>query len=142
MRGPNPIENTSTRIPRRRASAMWPASWAAMSRPRPTTVTSTEITGRQCRAQVRPHSQQIDPGGPTFQSGDHLREDGMKARTLGFFASVLAALACSHNQEKPAPKGDDSGLSRLNEDQMQPVDDARVEEGRARDALARSRANE
>jgi hypothetical protein len=66
----------------------------------------------------------------------------MKARNLGFFAAVLGALACSHAAEKPTPKVDDSGLSRLNEDQMQPVDDARVEEGRARDALARARANE
>ena len=66
----------------------------------------------------------------------------MKARILGFFASILAATACSHSSEKPTPKVDDSGLSRLNEDQMQPVDDARVEEGRARDALARARANE
>jgi hypothetical protein len=65
----------------------------------------------------------------------------MKARILGFFATVLAAAACSH-AEKPTPKVDDSGLSRLNEDQMQPVDDARVEEGRGRDALARARANE
>jgi len=66
----------------------------------------------------------------------------MKARILGFFASILAATACSHSSEKPTPKVDDSGLSRLNEDQMQPVDDARVEECRARDALARARANE
>jgi len=65
----------------------------------------------------------------------------MKARILGIFASVLAAAACSHSQ-KPVAKVDDSGLSRLNEDQMQPVDDARVEEGRARDAVARARANE
>jgi len=66
----------------------------------------------------------------------------MKARILGFLASVLAAAACSHGSQKPAAKVDDSGLSRLNEDQMQPVDDARVEEGRARDAVARAHANE
>jgi len=65
----------------------------------------------------------------------------MKARIPGFIATVLAATACSH-AEKPTPKVDDSGLVRLNEDQMQPVDDARVEEGRARDGLARARANE
>jgi len=66
----------------------------------------------------------------------------MKARILGCFATVLALAACSHSADKPTPQVDDSGLSRLNEDQMQPVDDARVEEGRARDALARARANE
>jgi hypothetical protein len=65
----------------------------------------------------------------------------MKARIPALLATVLAAAACSH-AEKPTPKVDDSGLSRLNDDQMQPVDDARVEEGRAKDALARARANE
>jgi len=39
-------------------------------------------------------------------------------------------------------KVDDSGLSRLDETQMAPVDDARIEEGRANDAVARSRAAE
>ena len=51
-----------------------------------------------------------------------------------------ALVACS--SQKPVAKVDDSGLARLDESQMQPVDDARVEEGRARDDLARSRANE
>jgi uncharacterized protein (DUF3084 family) len=51
------------------------------------------------------------------------------------------ALACASSQ-KPAPKVDDSGLARLDETQMQPVDDARIELGRAQDALARARANE
>jgi hypothetical protein len=51
------------------------------------------------------------------------------------------ALACA-SSPKPAPKVDDSGLSRLDETQMQPVDDARIELGRAGDALARARANE
>jgi hypothetical protein len=66
----------------------------------------------------------------------------MMSRILALLATVLAATACSHASEKPTPKVDDSGLSRLNDDQMQPVDDARVEEGRAKDALARARANE
>src|SRR4051794_17136624 len=66
----------------------------------------------------------------------------MKARNLALLGTVLAAAACSHAQNTAAPQVDDSGLARLNEDQMQPVDDARVEEGRARDALARARANE
>jgi chromosome segregation ATPase len=65
----------------------------------------------------------------------------MKARILGVLATLAAAAACSHAQ-KPVAAVDDSGLARLNEDQMQPVDDARVEEGRARDALARARASE
>ncbi|MFL5247592.1 MAG: hypothetical protein ACJ79O_15940 [Myxococcales bacterium] len=66
----------------------------------------------------------------------------MKARILALLGTVLAAAACSHAQNTAAPQVDDSGLARLNEDQMQPVDDARVEEGRARDALARAKANE
>src|SRR5438132_1539870 len=56
---------------------------------------------------------------------------------LAIGAALLAA-ACSHAQ-KPLPKVDDSGLARLNEQQMGPVDDARVEEGRANDAVARAR---
>jgi chromosome segregation ATPase len=65
----------------------------------------------------------------------------MKARIWMGLGTALAFLACSH-AEKPIAKVDDSGLARLNEDQMQPVDDARVEEGRARDAVARAKANE
>jgi chromosome segregation ATPase len=60
-----------------------------------------------------------------------------------FFIAVggaLIAAACS--SQKPAAKLDEAGLSRLNESQMEPVDEARVEEGRARDALARARAGE
>jgi len=56
------------------------------------------------------------------------------------FGSALIAVACS--SQKPAARMDESGLSRLNESQMEPVDDARVEEGRAHDAAARTRANE
>ena len=51
------------------------------------------------------------------------------------------ALSCA-SSPKPVQKVDDSGLARLDESQMQPVDDARVEQGRAQDALSRSRANE
>jgi len=54
--------------------------------------------------------------------------------------SALLALACS--SQKPAAKLDDSGLARLNESQMEPVDEARIEEGRAQDAVSRARANE
>ena len=55
-------------------------------------------------------------------------------------AGALLAVGCSQN--RPMTKVDDSGLSRLNESQMQPVDDARIEEGRANDAVAKARANE
>ena len=59
----------------------------------------------------------------------------------GVMAGSLAlAVGCASN--KPVQKVDDSGLSRLNESQMQPVDDARIEEGHAHDALAKARANE
>ena len=61
-------------------------------------------------------------------------------RTVIAVGSALIAAACS--SQKPAAKLDESGLSRLNETQMEPVDEARVEEGRARDALARARAKE
>jgi len=63
----------------------------------------------------------------------------MRRTLIAVCGSVLAA-ACS--SQKPAARVDDSGLARLNEAQMEPVDEARVEEGRARDALARARASE
>src|SRR5712664_1835215 len=40
MRGPNPNEYVSTRMPIRRASTRCPASWAAIKSPRPTTATT------------------------------------------------------------------------------------------------------
>jgi chromosome segregation ATPase len=55
-------------------------------------------------------------------------------------AGVLLALGCA--QKREIVKIDDSGLARLDERQMEPVDDARVEEGRAHDALAKAKANE
>ncbi|HET9753660.1 MAG TPA: hypothetical protein VFP52_11890, partial [Myxococcales bacterium] len=59
---------------------------------------------------------------------------------LLILAGISVAVACaSHKQEA---RLDDSGLARLDEQQMQPVDDARIEQGRAQDALARARANE
>jgi hypothetical protein len=61
-------------------------------------------------------------------------------RILIAVGSGLIVAACS--SQKPAAKLDDSGLARLNETQMEPVDEARVEEGRARDDLARARAKE
>jgi chromosome segregation ATPase len=57
-------------------------------------------------------------------------------------ATAVVSLAVACSSSKPAAKLDESGLARLNEAQMEPVDEARVEEGRARDALARARANE
>jgi hypothetical protein len=53
-------------------------------------------------------------------------------------AAMLFACAQHHTMTKV----DDSGLSRLDEQQMEPVDDARVEEGRAQDAVAKARAAE
>ena len=61
-------------------------------------------------------------------------------RIIIALASGGALFACS--SQKPVAKVDDSGLARLNEAQMEPVDEARVEEGRARDDLARARATE
>lgn len=55
-------------------------------------------------------------------------------------AGALLAVGCA--QHHAMTKVDDSGLARLNESQMQPVDDARIEEGRANDAVAKARANE
>ena len=54
---------------------------------------------------------------------------------VGGLLGLLAA--CGSN--KAAVKVDDGALAKLNEQQMQPVDDARIEEGRARDQLARAR---
>ena len=70
----------------------------------------------------------------TFRGGADMRKLWIAA------GSALIAVACS--SQKPVAKLDDSGLARLNESQMEPVDEARVEEGRARDGLARARANE
>jgi len=61
-------------------------------------------------------------------------------RFLILSGAALAVACASHQQQ--AVKLDDSGLARLDEQQMQPVDDARIEQGRAQDALARARANE
>jgi len=69
------------------------------------------------------------------------RFQGVRMRgSLIAVGSALIAVACS--SQKPAARMDESGLSRLNESQMEPVDDARVEEGRTHDAAARARANE
>lgn len=61
-------------------------------------------------------------------------------RRLVIVAGAALAVACASHQQ--ATKLDDSGLARLDEQQMQPVDDARIEQGRAQDAVARARANE
>lgn len=53
-----------------------------------------------------------------------------------------AVLVVGCAQHRQMTKVDDSGLSRLDEHQMEPVDEARIEEGRANDAVARARANE
>jgi colicin import membrane protein len=61
-------------------------------------------------------------------------------RMMGLGLGTMLAVACAgHHQEA---KLDDSGLARLNEDQMQPVDNARLDLGRAQDAVAKAQANE
>src|SRR5882672_351601 len=137
MRGPKPSEYVSTRMPSRRASTRWPASWAAMSNPRPTTVKRMESTAGQCTRCI--------PGAQELRStadGKLPNERGATMRNARWGVPACAlALACA-SSPKPVQKVDDSGLARLVESQMQPVDDARVEQGRAQDTLARSRANE
>jgi len=59
-----------------------------------------------------------------------------------FGAGALLAAGCASSQARQVAKLDDSGLSRLNEQQMEPVDAARIEEGRANDAVARAKAGE
>jgi hypothetical protein len=56
-------------------------------------------------------------------------------------AGLALCAACASNKPQQV-KLDDAGLARLNESQMEPVDDARIEQGRAHDALARARAAE
>ncbi len=62
-------------------------------------------------------------------------------KTKLMVVGTLFAVACASSQKAPA-KLDDSGLSHLSEQQMGPVDDARIEAGRAHDAVSRARANE
>ena len=63
-------------------------------------------------------------------------------RTANFGISAILGLGllagCSH--DKPMQHIDNGALVRLNEQQMRPVDDARIEEGRARDNVARAKA--
>ena len=60
-------------------------------------------------------------------------------KMLGVGLGALFTVACASHQQT---KLDDSGLARLNEDQMQPVDNARLDLGRAQDAVAKAKANE
>jgi hypothetical protein len=60
----------------------------------------------------------------------------------GTLVGALLVVAACASGNKEITKLDDSGLGRLNEHQMEPVDDARVEQGRAQDALAKARAAE
>ncbi len=61
-------------------------------------------------------------------------------RIMAWVAGTLIFAGCAQHHEMT--KVDDSGLSRLNESQMAPVDDARIEEGRANDAVAKAKAAE
>jgi hypothetical protein len=79
--------------------------------------------------------------GPTQELRSYSDMQGVVMRTGRLaIGAALVVMACS--SQKQVTKVDDSGLARLNESQMAPVDDARVEEGRAHDALARARAAE
>ena len=81
-----------------------------------------------------------DAGSQRRNYVDHRTPGDRMRRILIAMGSGLIVAACS--SQKPAAKLDESGLARLNESQMEPVDEARVEEGRARDDLARARAKE
>lgn len=61
----------------------------------------------------------------------------MRTAAIGLLGLGLVA-ACSH--AKPMQHIDDGALVRLNEQQMQPVDAARIEAGRSRDQMARAKA--
>src|SRR3981081_2410161 len=61
---------------------------------------------------------------------------------LGLLGGALLLVAACASGNKEITKIDDSGLGRLNEHQMEPVDDARVEQGRAQDAMAKARSAE
>jgi hypothetical protein len=62
-------------------------------------------------------------------------------RVAGLAFSVVLAMACASHRQDQA-RLDDSGLAQLNENQMQPVDQARLDLGRAQDAVSKTRANE
>src|SRR6059058_3929007 len=62
-------------------------------------------------------------------------------RTMAWAAGVIVLAGCA-SQHREMTKVDDSGLARLDESQMGPVDDARIEEGRANDAVAKAKAAE
>jgi hypothetical protein len=62
--------------------------------------------------------------------------------SAGALIALSALSGCAHEKTAQMERIDDSSMTRLNEQQMQPVDDARIEEGRARDALARAKAND
>jgi hypothetical protein len=65
---------------------------------------------------------------------------GWKSAGAALGLAVLAG--CAHKQQAATERVDNSSMTKLNEQQMQPVDNARVDEARAHDALARARANE
>jgi chromosome segregation ATPase len=62
-------------------------------------------------------------------------------RLLVWGTGAVLALGCASSKQEVV-RADDSGLARLNESQMEPVDDARVEEGHAHDAVAKAKAND
>jgi hypothetical protein len=68
---------------------------------------------------------------------------GFAWASAGALVVLFALSGCAHEKKAAQmERVDDSSMTRLKEEEMQPVDDARIEEGRARDALARAKANE
>src|SRR5258708_36025341 len=53
--------------------------------------------------------------------------------SAGALIALSALSGCAHEKTAQMERVDDSSMTRLNEEQMQPVDDARIEEGRACD---------
>src|SRR5438132_3449037 len=127
MRGPNPSEYVSTRMPISRASTRCPASWAAIRSPSPTMATTMAMK-----------RESISDAPTRRRNYVVLRRDGGPMRRMLFLCALLSACTSHHE----VTKVDDAGLSRLSENQMRPVDDARVEVGRAQDAVARAKAGE
>src|SRR3954462_7767877 len=79
-------------------------------------------------------------GVTTFRGGtEKVSKLGDHRRAMAWAALELAGCASQHRE---MTRLDDSGLARLDESQMGPVDDARIEEGRAQDAVARAKAAE
>jgi hypothetical protein len=63
-------------------------------------------------------------------------------KSAGPALGLAVLVGCAHDKQAATERVDSSSMTKLNEQQMQPVDNARVEEARAQDALARAKASE